>query len=176
MDKINVLLISIICILVGINIYIILDTCFGFGSKPFAEGELAHEYGCIAMNDDGQAVNGSSEDMWFRARIADSAFESNGGGSEDSSSEDGWVYIDKAVSPGAMSETFLPYFQTGESNDIAGNEEKNQVIYGTASVYPEGVLLEGICTNWVSKDIKNAEEAFATYKMKPLRHYKSSSI
>lgn len=163
MDKMNIFIISIICILVGINVYIILNVFWGFGSEPFADGELAHEYGCIAMNDDGQAVNGSSEDMWFRARIIDD--ESVSDGADNRGNEDDWVYIDETISPGAMSETFLPHLQDKESTERSG-----------ARTSEGGIILEGICKSWVDEDVNSAEEAFTVSQIKPLWHYKSSCI
>lgn len=182
MDKINALLICIICVLVGINVYVIVYTCFGFGSESCAAGEADVNYGCIAMNDNGQAVNGSSDNIWFRARIVDSESVRNGGDSKQNirnvsskNNEDGWVYLDNAVSPGSMSETILPYLQTTES--IISDSEKKCSDWGFNELTPsEGILLEGICMSWVSKDIKSAEDAFAACRIQPLRHYKSSFI
>ena len=90
MDKINALLVGIICILTAVSVYIIWDTCFR--DQPYAEGELAMGHAVIAMNDEGCAINGGSEAMWFRIRQA---------------GEEEWTYSEETVSPGSMSEQLL---------------------------------------------------------------------
>lgn len=118
MDKINALLIGIICILTGLSIYIIWDTVFR--EEPCAEGELAIGRACIAMNDDGQAINGSSQNMWFRAR---------------SGSDGEWVYSSCPAGPGEMTETMLPKLQEASGTDPV------------AHVYVEGIQTDWVGTD-----------------------------